>query len=198
MKEILPGILHWTTVHPKIKIEVSSYYLVDEAVLVDPLMPEEGIGAFHVSPEHAILTNRHHYRHCDRFEQEFGCKVWCVESGLHEFKAGEKVEPFRFGDELPGGILAVEIGAICPDETALWIPGEGGIVALADGVIRRGDGPLSFVPDEYMGDDPEAVKKGLQTAYRKLCGEREFEHLLLAHGDPWIGGGRKALLDFVG
>jgi len=25
MKEILPGILHWTVVHPKIKIEVSSY-----------------------------------------------------------------------------------------------------------------------------------------------------------------------------
>ncbi len=26
MNEILPGIYHWTAAHPKIKVEVSSYY----------------------------------------------------------------------------------------------------------------------------------------------------------------------------
>ncbi len=30
MNEIIPGIYHWTAAHPKIKIEVSSYYLADE------------------------------------------------------------------------------------------------------------------------------------------------------------------------
>ena len=41
MREILPQTFHWTRSHPKIKIEVSSYYLADEGILIDPLVPEE-------------------------------------------------------------------------------------------------------------------------------------------------------------
>ena len=111
MKEILPGVVHWTRVHPKIKIEVSSYYLPEEQVLIDPLMPEEGADAFLRSPQHVLLTNRHHYRDSAEFEARFGCKVWCVESGLHEFTQGEKVQGFQFGDTLPGKIEALEIEA---------------------------------------------------------------------------------------
>jgi hypothetical protein len=43
MREIGPGIHHWTAVHPKIQIEVSSYYLEPAAALIDPLEPPEGI-----------------------------------------------------------------------------------------------------------------------------------------------------------
>jgi hypothetical protein len=69
-------------------------------------------------------------------------------------------------------------------------------VALADGVVRDKDGPLGFVPDQYMGEDPEGVKAGLRKAYRRLL-EHEFEHLLLAHGWPWITGGKRALREFL-
>ena len=196
MKQILPGVYHWTVTHPSIKIEVSSYYLADERVLIDPLLPADGVEGLPGEPEQVYLTNRHHYRHSGRFAEHFGCNVWCVESGLHEFKRGEKLRSFRFGDTLPGGILAVEIGAICPDETALLIPRGDGLVALADGVVRDKDGPLGFVPDEYMGDDPEGVKSGLRQAYGRLL-EREFDHLLLAHGWPWVTGGKRALREFV-
>jgi hypothetical protein len=197
MKEILPGVLHWTASHPKIKIEVSSYYLAEERVLIDPLLPAEGLDGFaDNTPQDVLLTNRHHYRDSGRFEERFGCTVWCVESGMHEFTSGEQVRPFRFGDELPGGITAVEIGSICPDDTALYIPRAEGVVAFADGLVRRNDGPLGFVPEEYMGDDPAAVKKGLVAAFRRLL-EHDFDHLLLAHGWPWIGGGKQALREFV-
>jgi len=196
MKEILPGIYHWVARHPKIRIEVSSYYLAEEGVLIDPLVPPEGLDWFAKPPRHVLLTNRHHYRESGEFAARFQCTVWCVESGLHEFKHGEKVEPFRFGDALPGKVVAIEIGALCPDETALHIPKGAGLVALADGVVRDDEGPLSFVPDEYMGDDPETVKAGLRKSYRRLL-EREFEHLLLAHGGPWIVGGKRALEEFI-
>ena len=63
---------------------------------------------------------------------------------------------------------AIEIGAICPDEGALYVAREGGIVACADGLVRDGDGPLSFVPSAYMGADPSAVKAGLRQAYARL------------------------------
>jgi hypothetical protein len=196
VQEVHPGIVHWTRVHPGIKIEVSSYYLPDERVLIDPLVPDEGWDALSTSPEHVLLTNRHHYRDSGSFAQRFGCTVWCVESGLHEFTDVQPVRPFRFGDRLPGGILAVEVGALCPDETALHIPKGGGLFALADGVVRQQDGPLRFVPDAYLGRDPEGVKSALRRSYARLL-EHPFDHLTLAHGWPWIGGGKQALRAFV-
>ncbi len=198
MKEILPGLFHWTAVHPRIKIEVSSYYLEESGVLLDPLIPAEGLEWFRgrVAPRHALLTNRHHYRHCAEFEAEFGCEVWCNAEGIHEFTAGEKVRAFRACEVLPGVVESHEVGAICPDETALRLPVAEGALALADGIVRDGDGPLVFVPDDLMGDEPEKVRQGLKAAYSRLL-PLEFDHLLLAHGNPWIGGAKEALREFV-
>ena len=196
MKEIIPGVFHWTVTHPKIGFPVSSYYLPDERVMIDPLIPEEGLDGFGEGPEHILLTNRHHYRDSAKLEARFGCPVWCVESGLGEFTHGEKVRAFRFGEMLPGDIEALEIGVLCPDETALLIGKGEGILAIADGVVRHGDGPLGFVPDAYLGDDPEGVKTGLKQAYGRVL-DRSFDHLLFAHGLPWIGGGKQALREFV-
>jgi hypothetical protein len=196
MKEVLPGVLHWTRLHPKIKLEVSSYYLVEERVLIDATIPEQGVEAFPTRPEHVLLTNRHHYRDSEKLRETFQCTVRCVDKGMHEFGEGQAVEPFAFGDILAGGIQALEVDVLCPDETALLIPRGEGILAVADGLVRMGDGPLGFVPDAYMGDDPESVKAGLKQAYGRLL-DRQFDHLLLAHGLPWIGGGKQALRQFV-
>jgi hypothetical protein len=81
--------------------------------------------------------------------------------------------------------------------TALRIPTDPGVLAVADGVIRYGDGPLAFVPDFLLGNDPEAVKKDLKAAYARLL-DLEFDHVLFAHGNAWIGGAKKALHAFVG
>ena len=113
MEEILPGIYHWTQTHPKIKIAVSSYYLRPERVLIDPLIPDEGLDWFTGHPpENIYLSIRHHYRHCAEFSQEYGCTVWCVEQGMHEFTCDESVRPFQFGETLPGQVEAIEIGSI--------------------------------------------------------------------------------------
>jgi hypothetical protein len=47
-----------------------------------------------------------------------------------------------------------------------------------------------------MGDDPEAVKRGLRDAFAELL-ERDFDHLLFAHGTPVVGGGKAALEAFL-
>jgi hypothetical protein len=198
VNEIAAGIWHWTAPHPRIKIFVSSYYLPAERVLIDPLVPDEGLDWFaeHGPPTEVLLTNRHHYRESARFEERFGVRVHCVREGLHEFADGRHVEPFDFGDELPGGVIAHQVGAICPDETALHIPARGAL-ALADGAVRwEPGGPLAFVPDRYM-DEPETTKAGLREAYRSLA-ELDFRHLLLAHGEPFVGNGRETLVAFAG
>jgi hypothetical protein len=198
VREIVPGLHHWTAVHPRIHIEVSSYFLPAAGVLIDPLLPEGGEDALRAlgEPRDVLLTNRHHYRHCAELERAFGCTVWCNEEGLHEFQKGERVRGFRAGETLPGDVRSFAVGAICPDETALLLPVEGGALAVADGVVRDGDGPLTFVPDFLLGDDPEGVKRGLRRAYARLCDEIAFDHLLPAHGTPWVGGAREALRAF--
>jgi hypothetical protein len=203
MREVLPGVFHWTAMHPKIQIRVSSWWLDDAGVLVDPLEPEEeGIEWFEsqpVRPQAVLLSNRHHYRHSDRFAARYGCGVRCIRAGLHEFTPEQHVEGFDFEDELPGGALAVEVDAICPDDTALYLPGKRAIV-FADGVVRGGayggDGPLGFVPDSLM-DDPEGTKRGLLESFSRLLSELDFDHLLLAHGGPVIGDGRELLRELV-
>jgi hypothetical protein len=203
MHEVLPGVFHWTAVHPKIHIEVSSYWLEDGGVLIDPLVPPDvGVDWFaHRStpPAAVLLSNRHHYRDSSRFAEVFGCPVLCNRAGLHEFTHGELVDGFDVGDALPGGAIACEVGAICPDETALHVPASSAIV-FADGVVRGAvegqSGPLGFVPDSLM-DDPPLTKRNLLASFARLLEELDFEHLLLAHGGPVIGDGRAQLRDFV-
>jgi len=197
MNEIGPGIHHWTAMHPRIQTEVSSYYVEPAATLVDPLLPPEGIEWFRSrrAPERIVLTNRHHYRHSDRFQAELGCPVLASEPGLHEFDDGREVEGFAFGDQLAEGITAHEVGAICPDETALHIALGDGLLSVADGVVNY-DG-IRFVPDNLIGDDPEAVKEGLRESYRRLLA-LDFAGLMCAHGDPMPTGGKEALREFVG
>jgi hypothetical protein len=196
MKEIGPGIHHWKARHPRIQVEVSSYYVDPAATLVDPLEPSEGIEWFEsrTKPERVVLTNRHHYRHSDRFAEAFGCRVLCNENGLHEFDDGREVEGFAFGDAVAEYITAVEVGVLCPEETALHIQIGDGFVSLADSLTNYEE--LGFVSDNLLGDDPEAIKSGLMGSFRRLL-DLEFDGLLLAHGDPIVPGGKAALGQFV-
>src|SRR3972149_11035381 len=126
MEEILPGVFHWITFHERIELDVHSYFVAetDPTIMIDPRKPAEGLRWFKKPkpPKHIYLTNRHHYRHSGQFVDYYGTKVWCHKDGLHEFKKGEKVEAFNHGDELPGGILALGGGMLCPEETASYLP----------------------------------------------------------------------------
>jgi hypothetical protein len=197
MEEIGPGIHHWKARHPRIQVEVSSYYVEPAATLVDPLEPPEGIEWFEsrTRPEGVVLTNRHHYRHSDRFAEAFGCRVLCNEHGLHEFEDGRDVQGFSFGDELAPTITALEVGVLCPEETALHIELGDGFVALADSLTNYEE--LGFVSDSLLGDDPEAIKSGLLDSFRRLL-DLDFDGLLLAHGEPIPLDGKQRLREFVG
>ena len=197
MNEIAPGIQHWTGIHPRIQIEVSSYHLPDSGTLIDPLLPDGDRDVIRgLRVDRIVLTNRHHLRSSEQIAAEAGCPILCHEAGLHEFEGGPDVQPFSWGDELAPGVRALEVDAICDEETALLIDAGGGTLAVADAVMRYGGGDLHFVPDQYLGDDPEAVKVAIREAYRRLL-DQPFDNLLTAHGDPQIGGARESLRRFV-
>ena len=197
MREIAPGLWHWTTVHERWGIVISSYYLAAERVLIDPRVPDEGIEWFagEGGPVAALLTNRHHYRDSGLFAARFGTRVLCNRLGAQEFGSGEPVEFFAAGDALPGGVSSYEVGGICPDETALHVPAHRAL-AVADGLVRfPPDGPLGFVPDQLMYDPPR-TRARLLAAYAALL-ELDFDTLLTAHGDPVVGGAKEAVRAFV-
>jgi glyoxylase-like metal-dependent hydrolase (beta-lactamase superfamily II) len=193
MEEVLPGVWHWTARHPKIGMEVGSHWAPEAGALIDPLIPPEGLDAFRQRPpERILLSNRHHLRHSEQLADEFGCSIHCSVPGLHEFEDGPAVEGFEFGGEAAPGIEALEVGAICPDESALLIEGARALL-VADGVMHYGG--LRFVSDGLLGEDPEGVKAGLRASYSRLL-DREFDNLLFAHGNPLVGGGKRALSEF--
>ena len=163
MKEILLGIFHWTTFHEEIEQDVHSYGVsaTGPMILIDPRVPAAGMTAFDAKhrPEHIYLTNRLHYRHSAKFLEAFATKIWCHSAGLHEFSMHPKVHGFEHGQELPGKILALEVGSLCPEETAFFIPANGGILSIGDAIIRV-QGALQFVPDAFMGyvADPHGTR----------------------------------------
>jgi hypothetical protein len=193
--EIVPGVLHWTAQHPNIGADVSSYYLVAEGALTDPMAPPDGWDAVssHGEPAEILLSNRHHRRDALVARERFGVPVRCHSAGMHEFGDDEHVEPFEFGDVLANGVEAHEVGVICPEETAL-LGTRCRALVIADAVINYGG--LQFVPDEYIGDDPEAIKRGVKRSLARIS-ELDFDHLLLAHGEPVIGDGPAVLRRFA-
>lgn len=199
MEEIVPGVHHWTATHPSIHMRVHSAYVAPARALIDPLVPDEGLAAFEglARPEVVLLTNRHHYRHSDRFAEAFGCRVRASAPGMHEFEGTDRVvEPFAWGEEVAPGIVAHEVGVLCPDESALHIAVGSGVLAVADGAVRFGGPDLGFVPDHLLGDEPEEIKRGLRASYARLL-ELDFDALLLAHGEPIAAGAKDALRAFA-
>jgi hypothetical protein len=191
VNEIAPGLIDWTAMHDGIGQEVHSHYVSASGVLIDP-MPSDG--DLPGEPRLVVLTNRHHLRHAT----DYGCPIRCHEAGLHEFEGtGVDVEGFAFGDELAPGVRALEVGVLCPEETALHLAVGDGFVAFADAIVREDDGRLAFVPDYLLGDDPPAVRAGLRDAFARLLEEQDFDGLLLAHGDPAPSGGRAQLEAFL-
>jgi hypothetical protein len=206
-EEIIPGVWHWTAPHPNIGSEVSSYWIVDGAVLVDPLVPPDaGLDWFAQRPQPpaaVALSNRHHSRESDRFVERFGGTVHVPRAGLHEFSGGRmEVTPYDPGDELPGGLRVHEIGSLAPDDMALHLPAAQAVF-FADGVVLGGEPGdeqrLGFVPDGLM-DAPKQTKRGLLQALRAILDEldeSQFRHVLTAHGGPLLDTGRAELEQFV-
>lgn len=195
MEEIIEGVFHWKAIHPNTGSKAGCHFVAGSGTAIDPLLPEEGIEWFDgCGVERVVLSTRHHLRHATEIAARFGCPILCHESGLHEFEDGPAVEGFAFGERLAADVTALEMDAISPDDTVMRIESNGAALLFADSVVNRGS--LGFVSDHLIGDEPEAVKEKIRQRCRALLDER-FEHLLFAHGDPLLGGGRRALHAFV-
>jgi hypothetical protein len=202
MEEILPGIWHWAVPNPSIGGALVSSYWLDSGVFVDPLPPPdvelEWFAERPTPPTAVVLANRHHYRASALLHERFGCQVHVPATGLYQFTNGEPVVGYAPRDTMPGGLGAVEVGALSPDDGGLYLASASAIW-LADTVVRSMTDPesgIGWVPDSLM-DDPPLTKRRLLAAFTRVLDEFEFEHLLLAHGLPLVSDGRRKLEQLV-
>jgi hypothetical protein len=202
MKQIEEGLWHWSAVHPNHGNRVSSHAYAPAGALIDPLAPEDGDGGLNglgFEPTLIILSCRHHRRSSGELRDRFDAEILVPEDGMSEFRGDEGVRSYDDGELVANGILAIDIDALSPDETALHIEVGPGALLIADGIMRDDfDGPLGFVSDQLLGDEPDQVKQDIRAQFATVLESRPpFEHLLFAHGAPMLGDGRKALEEFV-
>jgi glyoxylase-like metal-dependent hydrolase (beta-lactamase superfamily II) len=156
-------------------------------VLVDPLEPPAELRA----PDHVLITVYWHGRSSGQLHAR---RVWASTRSAQPLRnRGLTVtDPFRAGDELPGGIRAFQTPRAA--EVMYWLPEQR---ALAVGDVLLGAGakprptsdPLRLCPERWLG---KATHADLRASLEPLL-DLPVEHVLVSHGAPVLGGGRDAL-----
>ena len=204
MRELTDGIWHWTSFRDTIGQDVSSYWIEPAGIVIDPMVPPDvGLEWWEgrdVPPQQVVLTSGLHWRASDQFAERFGIPVRAPTPARQRYDEEGLDRPFEkyeWGDELAPAVTAVEIGTLAPDEAALHITHGLGAVAVADCLIRgQAGGALGFFPDFLLGEQPERVKDGLRDSFRGLL-TRDWDAILLAHGDPIARDGQSMLREFL-
>ena len=198
MREISPGLHPGTAFRDTIGTRVSCYWVAPARILVDPLAPDEGLDllvGLDPQPQQIVLTNRHHRRDAAQIADALDAPIRFSPPSQEELGDLGRGSAYGWGDEVAPGVTALEIGVLSPDEGALLIEHGVGALAVGDTLTRSGDG-LAFMSDDLLGDDPEAVRDGLRARFEALL-ERDFDALLLAHGDPVPSDAKATLRDFL-
>jgi glyoxylase-like metal-dependent hydrolase (beta-lactamase superfamily II) len=189
MLEIAPGLRRWTSFHDHWEEDVGSLAVEtgDGLVLIDPIDPlPEVAGA-----DHVLITVYWHARSSGESDAK---RVWASTRSVRPLKSrGIAVtDPFRAGDELPGGIRAIQTARSA--EVVYWLPEQRAVV-VGDVLLGAGakphptSDPLRLCPERWLG---KATHDDLRRTLRPLL-DLPVERVLVSHGVPILSGGKQAL-----
>ena len=181
MREIAPGLHHWTAPHPGYEpdpepgsaadwpeqVGSTLYQAPDAAVFIDPQVPDElwpALDELVASRPVVVLTTIR----------------W------HSRSRAAALARYDGRQHLPPGIDALPFTGF--DETMYWLPGPRALVP-GDRLIGDGEGGIRLCPQSWL--DSGSVDD-LRAALRPLL-ELPVEHVLCSHWDAVVGGGHAAL-----
>jgi hypothetical protein len=186
MREIAPGLHHWTAPHPDWDPEGEPGGPADWPeqvgctlygnVFIDPMVPDDlwpALDGLVTGPVVVLTTIRFHGRSRDAVLERYdGAKV-------------------RYDAPMPEGVQAFPIEGF--GETIYWLPGPRALVP-GDLLIGDGAGGIRMCPESWLrGYLPEGAGVAeLREALQPLC-ELPVEHVLASHWSAVIGGGHAAL-----
>ena len=190
MREIAPGLWHWTAPHPNWTPHAEPDSPADwpegvggvlfdapgGVVFIDPQVPDElwlGLDERVAGrPVDVLTTMRFHGRSRDAVLERYG---------------GERV---RHDAAMPEGVEALPFPRF--DETMYWLPGPRALVP-GDRLIGDGGGGVRLCPPSWLGYIKPVVNVDeLRAALAPLL-ELPVEHVLVSHGEPVVGGGAEAI-----
>ena len=195
--ELRPGLRRWTAHHEEWKQDVAAVAVVSETdlILIDPLLVddqwqqlEDSVGDRRL---HVLLTIHWHARSATEIATRFeGARVWAHSRNRAAVARRAPVtDVFRIGDELPAGLLALEVRP--RSEVVFWEPRSKALIVgdclLGDG--EKGSGlhtcPRSWLPESTGLDD---LRASLRPAL-----DLPVEMVLTSHGAPVLREAEKQL-----
>ena len=194
MDEIAPGLRRWSAWHHEWKEHVGSVAVDtrDGLVLIDPLDPPPEAR----EPDHVLLTVYWHGRTTRDLRAEH---VWASARSTRPLRnrGVEVTNTIEAGDELPGGIRAFQTARMA--EVVFWLPNQRAL-AVGDVLLGAGARPgrdparLRLCPERWLG---KASHDDLRESLRLLL-ELPVERVLVAHGEPVLLDGKRALAAVLG
>jgi glyoxylase-like metal-dependent hydrolase (beta-lactamase superfamily II) len=189
MDQLAPGLRRWTAWHDEWEQDVGSLAVEtsDGLVLIDPIDPPPELRR----PAHVLITVFWHERATADLG---GGRVWAPTRSARplESRGISVTDPFRAGDELPGGIQAFQTPRV--SEVVFWLP-EHRAVAVGDVLLGAGakpratSDPLRLCPERWLG---KASHDDLRTSLRPLL-DLPVEQVLVSHGEPVLRDAKAAL-----
>ena len=185
--EILPGLFHYGVREPHSWVSDDACILDDgaEIVLIDPLPVEAVLPGLPRFTRAIVITTPGNERSAWTLGAHAQAPVLAPAGapGL----AGSDYTPFRTGEVLPGGMVAIEAPGPAVSHFLLQIPLGPGVVYCPDLLINHPTQGLRFVPDDFQVN-PALTRR---TARRLLA--LKFDVLVFGHGLPIVRGARAAL-----
>ena len=187
--EIAPGLHRWTAQHEEWHEEVGSVAVEtsDGLVFIDPIDPPRELG----KPDHVLVTV---YWHARSTAASGARHVWAPSRSAAPLRnrSVPVTDVFRAGDDLPGGIVALQTPRA--SEVTYWLPGHGAAV-VGDVLLGAGAKPhatsdaLRLCPERWLG---AGTHDDLRAALRPLLA-LPVERVLVSHGEPVLSDGGRAL-----
>jgi glyoxylase-like metal-dependent hydrolase (beta-lactamase superfamily II) len=209
VQELAPGLWRWTAAHPEWtpalaeddgwEQEVGCIYLEtpDAIVLIDPLVPTEAEAQETFlrnldadverksKPVAILITIFFHARSTAELAARYGASVWAAAGAVDRIPAPVS-NPFAFGDELPGGVVAID--AKRGSEAIYWLPQHGALVP-GDSLLGDGRGRVRIPPASWFRSvTPTEFKRSLRVLL-----DLPVRRILVSHGEPVLEDGHAAL-----
>ena len=194
LRELRSGLWRWTAFPPEWKEDVGSvaHEGRDQLVLVDPLLPSDDALARLIArtgkPVAVLVTVFWHTRSADVLARRHGARVLAASGGKAAVRRrAPTMEPFRPGDQLPGGVAAIATARA--NEVVYWIP-EHRAVVPGDVLLGAKEGGLRMCPRSWL---PEGRTLGQLAASLRPLLDLPVSRVLVSHGEPVLRNGRAAL-----
>jgi len=212
MEKLTEGLWRWTARHPEwhpgqFGAEVASFAAQagDDTLLIDPLLPAERDPAREpvlaeidgtLGDRLAILiTVPYHVRSAEEIWQRYGGDA---ETTIHGHPAAAKrledrsaFREIEAGVPLPGGVTAHSIGKPRRHETPLHLPSQDALV-FGDAVAEAGGRLVVWSSTKVDAKVERFYRERFNPTLEPLL-ELEFDSVLVTHGQPMIGGAKRAL-----